>query len=89
MVSVSTLGGHGCAQLREPWLSLRELTPPMCKVVHRLELRRLRWIRDVGIPAGMQRAMAKQAEAERERRAKVIRAEAEAQAATRLAGPPT
>ena len=42
-------------------------------------------IRDVGIPAAMQRAMAKQAEAERERRAKVIRAEAEAQAATRLA----
>src|SRR5215208_2829627 len=41
-------------------------------------------IRDVGIPAAMQRAMAKQAEAERERRAKVIRAEAEAQAATRL-----
>ena len=33
----------------------------------------------------MQRAMAKQAEAERERRAKVIKAEAEAQAATRLA----
>jgi regulator of protease activity HflC (stomatin/prohibitin superfamily) len=42
-------------------------------------------IRDVGIPSGMQRAMAKQAEAERERRAKVIKAEAEAQAATRLA----
>jgi regulator of protease activity HflC (stomatin/prohibitin superfamily) len=41
-------------------------------------------IRDVGIPSAMQRAMAKQAEAERERRAKVIRAEAEAQAATRL-----
>ena len=42
-------------------------------------------IRDVGIPSGMQRAMARQAEAERERRAKVIKAEAEAQAATRLA----
>jgi uncharacterized membrane protein YqiK len=42
-------------------------------------------IRDVGIPQAMQRAMAKQAEAERERRAKVIKAEAEAQAATRLA----
>jgi regulator of protease activity HflC (stomatin/prohibitin superfamily) len=42
-------------------------------------------IRDVGIPSAMQRAMAKQAEAERERRAKVIKAEAEAQAATRLA----
>jgi regulator of protease activity HflC (stomatin/prohibitin superfamily) len=42
-------------------------------------------IRDVGIPAGMQRAMARQAEAERERRAKVINAEAEYQAAGRLA----
>ena len=42
-------------------------------------------IRDVGIPSGMQRAMARQAEAERERRAKVIKADAEAQAAGRLA----
>jgi regulator of protease activity HflC (stomatin/prohibitin superfamily) len=41
-------------------------------------------IRDVGIPTSMQRAMARQAEAERERRAKVIKADAEAQAATRL-----
>jgi regulator of protease activity HflC (stomatin/prohibitin superfamily) len=42
-------------------------------------------IKDVGIPQGMQRAMARQAEAERERRAKVINAEAEYQAAARLA----
>src|SRR5919202_4084345 len=42
-------------------------------------------IKDVGIPSGMQRAMARQAEAERERRAKVINAEAEFQAAARLA----
>jgi regulator of protease activity HflC (stomatin/prohibitin superfamily) len=42
-------------------------------------------IRDVGIPSAMQRAMAKQAEAERERRAKVIRADAEFQAAAKLA----
>jgi regulator of protease activity HflC (stomatin/prohibitin superfamily) len=41
-------------------------------------------IKDVGIPQGMQRAMARQAEAERERRAKVINAEGEAQAADRL-----
>jgi regulator of protease activity HflC (stomatin/prohibitin superfamily) len=41
-------------------------------------------IKDVGIPAGMQRAMARQAEAERERRAKVINAEGEFQAAERL-----
>jgi regulator of protease activity HflC (stomatin/prohibitin superfamily) len=42
-------------------------------------------IRDVGIPSAMQRAMAKQAEAERERRAKIIKAEAEFQAAAKLA----
>jgi regulator of protease activity HflC (stomatin/prohibitin superfamily) len=41
-------------------------------------------IKDVGIPQPMQRAMARQAEAERERRAKVINAEAEFQAAARL-----
>jgi regulator of protease activity HflC (stomatin/prohibitin superfamily) len=42
-------------------------------------------IKDVSIPAGMQRAMSRQAEAERERRAKVIHAEGEFQAAARLA----
>ncbi len=42
-------------------------------------------IKDVELPAGMQRAMARQAEAERERRAKVINAEGEYQAAERLA----
>jgi regulator of protease activity HflC (stomatin/prohibitin superfamily) len=41
-------------------------------------------IKDVGIPTTMQRAMARQAEAERERRAKVIHAEGEFQAAARL-----
>jgi regulator of protease activity HflC (stomatin/prohibitin superfamily) len=41
-------------------------------------------IKDVGIPHGMQRAMARQAEAERERRAKVINAEGEFQASERL-----
>jgi regulator of protease activity HflC (stomatin/prohibitin superfamily) len=41
-------------------------------------------VKDVEIPAGMQRAMARQAEAERERRAKVINAEGEYQAAERL-----
>jgi regulator of protease activity HflC (stomatin/prohibitin superfamily) len=41
-------------------------------------------IKDVGIPSTMQRAMARQAEAERERRAKVIHAEGELQAAGRL-----
>jgi regulator of protease activity HflC (stomatin/prohibitin superfamily) len=41
-------------------------------------------VKDVEIPSGMQRAMARQAEAERERRAKVISAEGEFQASERL-----
>lgn len=41
-------------------------------------------IKDVEIPSGMQRAMARQAEAERERRAKVIAAEGEYQASEKL-----
>src|SRR5207253_4987905 len=41
-------------------------------------------VKDVEIPADMQRAMARQAEAERERRAKVIAAEGEYQASERL-----
>jgi regulator of protease activity HflC (stomatin/prohibitin superfamily) len=42
-------------------------------------------IKDVEIPQSMQHAIARQAEAESERRAKIINAEGEAQAATRLA----
>ncbi len=42
-------------------------------------------VKQIDLPQEMQRAMAKQAEAERERRAKVINAEGEYQAATRLA----
>ena len=41
-------------------------------------------VKDVELPQSMQRAMARQAEAERERRAKVINAEGEFQAAERL-----
>jgi regulator of protease activity HflC (stomatin/prohibitin superfamily) len=41
-------------------------------------------IKDVEIPQGMQRAIARQAEAERERRAKIINAEGEFQAADKL-----
>jgi regulator of protease activity HflC (stomatin/prohibitin superfamily) len=41
-------------------------------------------VKDVEIPSGMQRAMARQAEAERERRAKIINAEGEFQAAEKL-----
>lgn len=42
-------------------------------------------LKHIDLPQEMQRSMAKQAEAERERRAKVINAEGEFQAATRLA----
>src|SRR6185503_4319452 len=42
-------------------------------------------IKNVDLPQEMQRAIARQAEAERERRAKVINAEGEYQAAARLA----
>jgi len=41
-------------------------------------------IKDVELPSGMQRAMARQAEAERERRARILLAEAERQAAEKL-----
>jgi len=42
-------------------------------------------VKHIDLPQEMQRAMAKQAEAERERRAKVINAEGESQAAAKLA----
>ena len=42
-------------------------------------------VKHVDLPQDMQRAMSKQAEAERERRAKVINAEGEFQAAAKLA----
>ena len=42
-------------------------------------------IKDVGIPEGLQRAISRQASAERERRAIVIQAEGEKQAAQKLA----
>lgn len=41
-------------------------------------------IKDIVLPDNMQRAMAKEAEAERERRAKIVAAEGELQAATKL-----
>jgi len=42
-------------------------------------------VKHVDLPAEMQRAMAKQAEAEREKRAKIIHAEGELQASEKLA----
>jgi regulator of protease activity HflC (stomatin/prohibitin superfamily) len=59
-------------------ISLDNQTEPWGVKVHRVE------IRDVGLPEQMQRAMAKQAEAERERRAKIIAAEGELQASVKL-----
>jgi regulator of protease activity HflC (stomatin/prohibitin superfamily) len=41
-------------------------------------------IKDITLPDNMQRAMAKEAEAERERRAKIVAAEGEFQAAEKL-----
>jgi regulator of protease activity HflC (stomatin/prohibitin superfamily) len=43
-------------------------------------------VKQIDLPVEMQRAMAKQAEAERERRAKIIAAEGEMQASEKLAG---
>jgi regulator of protease activity HflC (stomatin/prohibitin superfamily) len=59
-------------------LALDAQTEPWGIKVHRVE------IRDVQVPEQMQRAMAKQAEAERERRAKIIAAEGELQASQKL-----
>jgi regulator of protease activity HflC (stomatin/prohibitin superfamily) len=41
-------------------------------------------VKDVSLPEGMKRAMAKQAEAERERRAKIVNAEGEFQSAEKM-----
>src|SRR3954453_561787 len=60
-------------------LALDLQTEPWGVKVHRVE------IRDVGVPEQMQRAMARQAEAERKRRAKIIAAEGELQASEKLA----
>ncbi len=82
----STVGRHELDQLlsereridAELQAALDQQTEPWGVKVHRVE------IRDVGLPEQMQRAMARQAEAERERRAKIIAAEGEQQAAQRL-----
>jgi regulator of protease activity HflC (stomatin/prohibitin superfamily) len=82
----STVGRHELDQLLserdridgELQTALDLQTEPWGVKVHRVE------IRDVGVPEQMQRAMARQAEAERERRAKIIAAEGELQAAVKL-----
>ncbi|MGH9188874.1 MAG: slipin family protein [Acidimicrobiales bacterium] len=82
----STVGRHELDQLlserdridAELQEALDTQTEPWGVKVHRVE------IRDVGLPEQMQRAMARQAEAERERRAKIIAAEGELQASQKL-----
>ncbi|MBI3257589.1 MAG: slipin family protein [Actinobacteria bacterium] len=59
--------------------ALDEQTESWGVKVHRVE------IRDVAVPEQMQRAMARQAEAERERRAKVVAAQGELEASQQLA----
>ena len=83
----SIVGRHELDQLlserdridAELQVALDAQTSPWGIKVHRVE------IRDVGVPVQMQRAMARQAEAERERRAKVIAADGELQASEKLA----
>jgi regulator of protease activity HflC (stomatin/prohibitin superfamily) len=56
-----------------------EITEPWGVVIERVEMK------DVEIPSSMQRAMAKEAEAIREKRARIIKAAAEQEASTKLA----
>lgn len=82
----SIVGRHELDQLlsdreridTELQIALDQQTEKWGVKVHRVE------VRDVGLPESMQRAMARQAEAERERRAKVIAAEGELQASQKL-----
>jgi regulator of protease activity HflC (stomatin/prohibitin superfamily) len=82
----SIVGRHDLDQLlsereridAELQIALDTQTEPWGVKVHRVE------IRDVGLPDQMQRAMARQAEAERERRGKIIAAEGELQASQKL-----
>src|SRR6201989_1066149 len=89
-ISQTTLGAVRCQHVLDELLSERdkinailqgiidEATAPWGIKVSIVE------VKDVEIPTSMQRAMARQAEAERERRAKVITAEGEYQASERL-----
>jgi regulator of protease activity HflC (stomatin/prohibitin superfamily) len=83
----SIIGRHELDQLlsdrdrinAELKIALDEQTEPWGVSVDNVE------IRDVGLPDQMQRAMARQAEAERERRAKVIAAQGEFESSEKLA----
>jgi regulator of protease activity HflC (stomatin/prohibitin superfamily) len=65
---LSTMLGNTIDKVTEPWGI----------AVERVQ------IKDVGIPVSMQRAMAQEAEAHREKRARIIKAEAEYEAALKL-----
>jgi regulator of protease activity HflC (stomatin/prohibitin superfamily) len=83
----SVLGEHQLDDL----LAEREKINDTLKRI--IDLRTIEWgievtaveVKDVDLPENMKRAMAKQAEAERERRAKIINAEGELQASEKLA----
>ena len=83
----ATIGQHDLDEMLAKQVAINELlkqiidqsTEPWGVNVVKVETK------DVGLPDTMKRAMARQAEAERERRAKVIAAEGEFQAAERLA----
>ncbi len=83
----SVCGQHQLDEL----LSEREKINETLKVI--IDTRTVEWgievsaveVKDVDLPVEMKRAMARQAEAERERRAKVINAEGELQASEKLA----
>ncbi len=83
----SVLGEHQLDDL----LSEREKINNTLKTI--IDQRTVEWgievtaveVKDVDLPENMKRAMAKQAEAERERRAKIINAEGELQASEKLA----
>ena len=64
--------------------SLREIMDAMTEDPWGIKIERVE-IKDVSLPEGMKRSMARQAEAERERRARIITADGEYQASKRLA----
>jgi regulator of protease activity HflC (stomatin/prohibitin superfamily) len=63
---------------------LRQIMDQMTEAPWGIQIQRVE-IKDVSLPEGMKRSMARQAEAERERRARIITADGEFQASKRLA----
>jgi regulator of protease activity HflC (stomatin/prohibitin superfamily) len=65
-------------------VELRQIMDQMTEAPWGIQVQRVE-IKDVSLPEGMKRSMARQAEAERERRARIITADGEFQASKRLA----